>query len=310
MNIFKLLEVVNRSVSGCQWGQNLVKSSKVEASNPLDGLRYVRNQTVTNSEFDDAAPIFVLSTGWRAGSTFVQRILATNKELMMWGEPYHRSNLIEGLMGQLAPLSNTWPLKEYYADSFEGDLSEQFSANCWPNLDNLRVAHQQYWLSLFSKPAIDNNYKNWGIKEVRWGEEHIEYLRWLFPKAKFLLLCRNPIDSYESFYSYPRAGFLQWPIQPILTARDYGKMWVKRICEFEKQSKKENTLFLRYEDLKTDETYNKLTDFFKFTIAHPANLTKISLKNGANGSKNRYLPKIERWLLNREIKVVASKYGY
>lgn len=307
MNLIKIIKTINRSVFGCEWGQNLVKSSQIEAANPLHGLKYISQQATACSEFDDVAPIFVLSAGWRSGSTLVQRMLSTNKDLMMWGEPYHRSNLIEGLMAQVAPLSDAWPPKDYFADSFDGDLSEQWTANCWPSLENLRGAHQQYWLSLFAEPAEKLNYKHWGVKEVRWGEEHIEYLRWLFPKAKFLLLCRNPFDAYASFYGYPRAAFLKWPEQPILNAQHYGKMWAKKVSEFQIQAKNENTLFVRYEDLKTDETYKKLTEFLSFSISHPATLSQISSTNNDTG---KYIPKIDRWLIDREVKTIAAKYGY
>ena len=36
---------------------------------------------------DREAPIFLLATGWRSGSTLLQRILVTDPHVLLWGEP-------------------------------------------------------------------------------------------------------------------------------------------------------------------------------------------------------------------------------
>src|ERR1700759_2808533 len=41
----------------------------------------------SNARLETEAPIFLLSTGWRAGSTLLQRILVTDPSLLLWGEP-------------------------------------------------------------------------------------------------------------------------------------------------------------------------------------------------------------------------------
>src|SRR5258708_2685540 len=38
-------------------------------------------------ERDDECPIFLLATGWRSGSTLLQRIVSTDPNVLLWGEP-------------------------------------------------------------------------------------------------------------------------------------------------------------------------------------------------------------------------------
>src|SRR5215472_3770387 len=46
----------------------------------LDGLD---TEGVGDKEVDDA-PIFLLATGWRTGSTLLQRVFATDARLLLW----------------------------------------------------------------------------------------------------------------------------------------------------------------------------------------------------------------------------------
>ena len=46
-----------------------------------------RASDAANAERDTESPIFLLATGWRTGSTLLQRILVTDPHLLLWGEP-------------------------------------------------------------------------------------------------------------------------------------------------------------------------------------------------------------------------------
>jgi hypothetical protein len=58
------------------------------------------NRTLSALDFgakeDDGneSPIFLLSTGWRSGSTLLQRILVTDPSVLLWGEPLGEMALI------------------------------------------------------------------------------------------------------------------------------------------------------------------------------------------------------------------------
>jgi hypothetical protein len=51
------------------------------------------------------------------------------------------------------------------------------------------------WLG---RPARERGFTRSGFKEVRLGAAEAMLLRWIYPKAKFGLLSRNPYDCYRS----------------------------------------------------------------------------------------------------------------
>ena len=46
---------------------------------------------------DAAAPIFLLSAGWRSGSTLLQRLIMSDKHVLIWGEPYDECGAIQAM---------------------------------------------------------------------------------------------------------------------------------------------------------------------------------------------------------------------
>ncbi len=51
---------------------------------------------------DAVQPIFVLTSGWRSGSTLLQRIVVTDPKLLIWGEPLGDLGLIPQITNMLA----------------------------------------------------------------------------------------------------------------------------------------------------------------------------------------------------------------
>ena len=309
------IKVIIRSYLGSEWGRKLVTQSMKEVTRPTKALEKLSNlddSPVSQQPFDE--PIFILSAGWRSGSTLLQRMLTKDDELIMWGEPYHRSNIIDNMLAQLTPLQGEWPPKDYYIQNNAKDLSNQWIANCWPQTNHLKNAHRAYWYTLFGLPANHLSKSKWGIKEVRWGKKHVEYLKWLFPKAKFIYLIRNPLDAYASFYHYPKTAFLNWPNEPIQTAKDYAKMWLKLASEFEDLGSERTGILLRYEDLRIPKFQRKLELYLGTKVHDPSNLSKLvtpGRESKDSQKKTIYrLPRIERLLLNIFLKNKLNKYDY
>src|SRR5262245_48832244 len=50
-------------------------------------------------------PIFILSAGWRSGSTLVQRCVMSGGEAMIWGEPYGPFGLFDALADPIRRLA-------------------------------------------------------------------------------------------------------------------------------------------------------------------------------------------------------------
>ena len=60
-------------------------------------------------ESDTAAPIFLLSAGWRSGSTLLQRLIMSDKNVLIWGEPYDECGQIQAMADTLKAFRPDWP---------------------------------------------------------------------------------------------------------------------------------------------------------------------------------------------------------
>src|SRR5215468_7019722 len=95
------------------------------------------------------APIFILATGHRCGSTLIQRLLNSHRDILIWGEqrghlnqflPEYRALL--RFCDQQKPLRNVYLTKGY----------DHFLANLMPSDEQVRDAAVAYLKGLFEIP--------------------------------------------------------------------------------------------------------------------------------------------------------------
>ena len=123
----------------------------------------------------------------------------SDSRVLIWGEPYDECGMIQLLANATMPFRADWPPGEYFYDGRPPhELSGDWIANLFPALEDFRNGHRALFNRMFAEPARRAGVSRWGIKEVRLGIEHGLYLRWLYPKARFLVLYRNPLDAYRS----------------------------------------------------------------------------------------------------------------
>ena len=129
----------------------------------------------------------------------MQRILATDPNVLLWGEPLGEMAMLSEMANMLARLSTFPELKNFAC------LTKRFSLYC-PRPGSLRyILRARISVSVFNpstrwlgNPAHRRGFRRWGFKEVRLGASEATLLHWLYPKAKFILLSRNPYDCYRS----------------------------------------------------------------------------------------------------------------
>jgi hypothetical protein len=199
---------------------------------------------------DDEDPIFLLSAGWRSGSTLLQRLIMSDSRVLIWGEPYDECGIIQALANTTKPFRADWPPAEYYYDGRPpSDLTSEWIANLFPALENLRSGHRALLDKVFAEPARRAGVPRWGIKEVRLGIEHGFYLRWLYPRARCVFLYLNPLDAYRSYARYGRSWYDTFPDKPIFTPTAFGQHWRRLMQGFVTDAKRLDALLVRYEDL-------------------------------------------------------------
>ncbi len=158
---------------------------------------------------DDDAPLFVLSAGWRSGSSLLQRMLSSDGRSLVWGEPYGDWAPIPRLAATVASLARTPGRTRRHAfeavrraSAAPSDptwLLRAHVANLHPGVAHLRATHRRFVDDLLGAPARQRGFERWGAKWVRLSAHHGLYLRWLYPRARFVLLVRHPLDALRSY---------------------------------------------------------------------------------------------------------------
>jgi hypothetical protein len=162
---------------------------------------------------------------------------------------------------------------------------------------------------MFAEPAKRAGAQYWGIKEVRLGSDHCAYIRWLFPKAKFIFLYRNPLDAYRSYSVYGRNWYNTFPNKPIFTPIAFGKHWKSLMEGFLRDATKLNALVINYEDLVCENTQiEKIEAHLNITI------NRNVIKNKVGGFQKREkitdINWLEKQLLKYAVSPIAQKIGY
>lgn len=259
---------------------------------------------------DDEAPIFLFSAGWRSGSTLLQRLIMSDKDVLIWGEPYDECGMIQALADTTKAFRAGWPPQDYYYDGTPpGELSGNWIANLFPSMADLRKGHRALFDTLFAHPAKTAGASRWGIKEVRLGVEHAFYLRWLYPKAKFLFLYRNPLDAYRSYCRYGRNWYDTFPDAPVFTPMAFGKHWRYLMKGYMENAKSLDALVIRYEDLIEGRVnLNEIEKHLGIHIDHSVLDNKVG--SSERGGKKVLVSKLEKWLLKRAVSPLAEELGY
>src|SRR4051812_29224264 len=73
-------------------------------------------------------PVFILASGWRTGSTLLQRLIV--RTCFLWGEPFGHTWLIDSLAAPLRCFTDSWPEAHHFYKGADAEtLSKTFIAN-------------------------------------------------------------------------------------------------------------------------------------------------------------------------------------
>jgi hypothetical protein len=172
----------------------------------------------------------------------------------------------------------------------------------------LLEAHLRFFDELFAKPARDRDARRWGISEVRWTANHAFYLKWLFPKAKFVFLYRNPYDDYRCYAARRIAGeklYNRWPDHP-LTVSGFGRHWRELVLSFQDGCQRVDGLLVRYEDLAVG-SLQMIEDYLELPLNREAFEKHVLPGETASLAP---IPDIELVELEAEVAEVAGSLGY
>ena len=200
------------------------------------------------------APIFILSSIWRSGSTLLQRSFCTDDSIIMWGEPYADCNLVSSMARSAkALLQPKWPSADNFAWKTPWVFDEphrHFIANLYPEPMYIRGAYRQFFDQLFLQGAQNKGYSRFGAKFVRLGLEEAYFLQWIYPDALFFFLVRNPWDCWRSYKGY--RWRYRYPKAPVAKVEQFASLWQKQTSDL-LLFNGGNAGWIRYEDFLQDD---------------------------------------------------------
>ena len=255
---------------------------------------------------DDAAhPVFVLAAGWRSGSTLVQRLLCSSKEVLIWGEAYGRAGLVQSLTATAMGLNEQWPTPGHFGtESVFANLSDNWIANLYPPPDAMREALGAPLETLLAWPAAERGFDRFGLKEVRLQAAHARFLEWIYPSARFVFLVRNPWDAWRSARGL---GLMAHWAGPVMDhPQKFAAHWARLAASYLSWDQ-ENGCLLKYEDLRST-CLKELAAHCRLGTLDVSVLARV--QTGVNRPTPEPLSAAEVEVIRTVAGPLAQKFGY
>ena len=256
------------------------------------------------------APIFLLSTGWRAGSTLLQRVLVTDPRLLLWGEPLGEMTLVSELAEMLSHSISPRNQQQWrdQPDPASPRLSTAWVANLYPSGDDFRLALRSLFGRWLCEPARQRGFARWGFKEVRLGATEASFLYWLYPNARFVTISRHPYDSYRSLADANWGQvYYRYPDVPSESAASFARHWNRLAISWSRLPPEFPCIHIKYEDLIAGKVdFRKLESWLGLEIRE-----HVALSASVGGTAKRaQLSWYERWIIAREAAAGMKALGY
>jgi hypothetical protein len=270
----------------------------------------VRASNPPAAQQETEAPIFLLSTGWRAGSTLLQRILVTDPRLLLWGEPLGEMTIVSRIAETVSSSISARNLQLWkdQHDPNSRELSTSWVANLYPAGSDFRSGLRSLFDQWLQEPARERGFARWGFKDVRLGATEACLLRWLYPHAKFLIITRDPYDSYRSLAD---AGwgevYCRYPDVRVDSAAAFANHWNRLAVSWTKLPAGFPAVHIKYEDLISGKVdFRELERWLGLEIREG-----IALKASVGGTAKRaQLTWFERFIISREAAQGMRALGY
>lgn len=261
-------------------------------------------------------PVFVLASGWRSGSTLMQRLVASTNEILMWGEPYDLSALVVRMADSLRPAGARWPPQDSIVEGAPD--AGDWTAKAYPHPEHLMAAHRAFFDRLFAVPAHEAGFDRWGLKEVRLDGEHAHYLQRLFPDARFVFVHRNPYDAFLSYRAFhdlrPKMGWWwwRWPDVQVTTAGEFGTMWRTLTESFLEWSPRLGGEVIGYEDFSIGTGLDRIEQLIGAGIDREVLKVRLARKPGRSKGETPAAPlsEAERAGIEAAAGPLARRLGY
>ncbi len=259
-------------------------------------------------------PIFILSAGWRSGSTMLQRLFVHSGKVLVWGESGGALNNMreayeayEQMLGdggvKFSKGYGGFGKKQF--DEFRKkkiDRSEMWMACMNPSENKIKAAFKSFFEEVYTKDACELSYEYWGIKDVLANIETAKWLKFLYPEAKFVFLIRNPMDC---LLSIKRRNWMD-KNSSIKALEFYTRHWKKLAKEFREA---DFGKVVHYEELINNKSVlNELSEYTGISELNFDFIKKSKVDWKAEHSKSLNL--FEKFYIRKVLSSEAMLHGY
>jgi len=259
--------------------------------------------------------VFVLSAGWRSGSTALQRLIISGGAAYIWGEPYPTSRLLPRLQRIAVEVGvvDGQPDRVLYGRDLSAEMSHAWVATTNPPAEAVMAGIRAMLQETYWAPLRETGFSSWGAKEVVATPEQIQLLHQVFPEAHFVCLVRNPTSAYRSFRRFVVSGVttrpgsatrLRWVKGPVR----YAENWVRMARAFRSFGDDPRFHLLRHEDIVGDPGFaERLGRLLDMRLSPTAWATQVG---GTEKTMPGALERAELAVLARLCRDEAAAWGY
>lgn len=261
------------------------------------------------------APVFLLASGQRCGSTLVQRLLNSHPDVLIWGEQH---GYLNGFLREYRALLEWETEYSGHRDTYVRHGYDVFAANMVPSDVEIRFAAAEHIKALFGTAAASLGKSRWGFKEVRYDAAVARFLQRCFPSSCVVHLTRDIVDCFISLKHWenaPGPWNRRW-------TESFVNEWVRINASFiDTTDTLPHVMSIRYEDmLEQPRVFGERLASFIDVNVQMLDLTVFDrriFREGPPGLDDR--PVIQRCdlddeerrlLLSRRVVDVAEAYGY
>ncbi|MFB6372752.1 MAG: hypothetical protein ABEN55_06490 [Bradymonadaceae bacterium] len=251
-------------------------------------------------DLNTMAPVFLWKAAPHSGATYLQRLLRTSDELLVFGETNFPFGRISGGLGKLAQMlrrDDTPSSSDSSSDARSpAEMLEEFASGNYdlypiyagPPMVQLKTHFMELFHDLcvsFQAKATDYGFPKWGLKPGIPGagaSARIRGLQAMMPRSKHLFIYRNIQDTLKMLNAQQRRTHIgkwdttagdQWAISGDYEWRihDFCRLWGDSIQTVrEKLTDGDDVLMVRFEDLQDiDVRRDTLRDVADFLDLEP-----------------------------------------
>lgn len=191
------------------------------------------------------APAFIFSSAGRTGSTLLQRLLISTREIMIWGE--HDGAMVAAA-GQLLERLQAWhglTDGRQQQEAFARHGHDAWIPNLTPPMNAFIDGLRALFTESMGAEARRLGYPRWGFKEIRHDGNAAVLLKTLFPGARFIFSVRHPAEALRSLKSTGWYG-LHCGSDPVR----FASIWMANVQSLLRAAPRLGpVLVVRYEDM-------------------------------------------------------------